>query len=314
MKKINNVNEKNKNSVNDFINYIKDNYLGDVFTNYSFKDLTTLKIGGQIACLYKPYTLDDLFVAYRYIIEENIPYYIIGNGSNILASDKVFNIVVISLKELNKITRITNNKFIVGSGVLTNKLAFELAKQGYTKQEFLSVIPGTIGGAIYMNAGAYNSSMEDIVYDVTYLTEKGKLITLSKKELDFEYRSSIFKKLKGIIVSVTIELDKALVKNAPLEKIATYKRNKKETQPINVLSAGSTFKNINDLKAWQIVDKLGYRGYIYNGVMVSTNHSNYIINNGNATYNDMITLLNIIKKEAKEKLNIELECEWEIIN
>lgn len=314
MKKINNVNEKNKNSVNDFIKYIKDNYLGDVFTNYSFKDLTTLKIGGQIACLYKPYTLDDLFVAYRYIIEENIPYYIIGNGSNILASDKAFNIVVISLKELNKITRITNNKFIVGSGVLTNKLAFELAKQGYTKQEFLSVIPGTIGGAIYMNAGAYNSSMEDIVYDVTYLTEKGKLITLSKKELDFEYRSSIFKKLKGIIVSVTIELDKALVKNAPLEKIATYKRNKKETQPINVLSAGSTFKNINDLKAWQIVDKLGYRGYIYNGVMVSTNHSNYIINNGNATYNDMITLLNIIKKEAKEKLNVELECEWEIIN
>lgn len=314
MKKINNVNEKNKNSVNAFINYIKDNYLGDVFTNYSFKDLTTLKIGGQIACLYKPYTLDDLFVAYRYIIEENIPYYIIGNGSNILASDKAFNIVVISLKELNKITRITNNKFIVGSGVLTNKLAFELAKQGYTKQEFLSVIPGTIGGAIYMNAGAYNNSMEDIVYDVTYLTEKGKLITLSKKELDFEYRSSIFKKLKGIIVSVTIELDKALVKNAPLEKIATYKRNKKETQPINVLSAGSTFKNINDLKAWQIVDKLGYRGYIYNGVMVSTNHSNYIINNGNATYNDMITLLNIIKKEAKEKLNIELECEWEIIN
>ena len=314
MKKINNVNEKNKNSVNDFINYIKDNYLGDVFTNYSFKDLTTLKIGGQIACLYKPYTLDDLFVAYRYIIEENIPYYIIGNGSNILASDKAFNIVVISLKELNKITRITNNKFIVGSGVLTNKLAFELAKQGYTKQEFLSVIPGTIGGAIYMNAGAYNSSMEDIVYDVTYLTEKGKLITLSKKELDFEYRSSIFKKLKGIIVSVTIELDKALVKNAPLEKIATYKRNKKETQPINVLSAGSTFKNINDLKAWQIVDKLGYRGYIYNGVMVSTNHSNYIINNGNATYNDMITLINTIKQEAKEKLNIELECEWEIIN
>ena len=96
MKKINNVNEKNKNSVNDFINYIKDNYLGDVFTNYSFKDLTTLKIGGQIACLYKPYTLDYLFVAYRYIIEENIPYYIIGNGSNILASDKAFNIVVIS--------------------------------------------------------------------------------------------------------------------------------------------------------------------------------------------------------------------------
>ena len=97
--------------INKFINYIKDNYLGDIFTNYSFKDLTTLKIGGHIACLYKPFTLDDLYIAYRYIIEEKIPYYIIGNGSNILASDKDFEMVVITLKELNKITKISNNKF-----------------------------------------------------------------------------------------------------------------------------------------------------------------------------------------------------------
>ena len=299
--------------INKFINYIKDNYLGDIFTNYSFKDLTTLKIGGHIACLYKPFTLDDLYIAYRYIVEENIPYYIIGNGSNILASDSSFDMVVITLKELNKITKISNNKFMVGSGTLTNKFAFELAKQGYTKQEFLCVIPGTIGGAIYMNAGAYNNSMEDIVYDVTYLTEKGKLITINKDELNFKYRSSIFKEMKGIIVCATIELNNAFIKEMPLEKIATYKKNKKETQPINVLSAGSTFKNAKDKKAWEILDLLGYRGYEYNNVMVSSHHTNYIINKGNATFNDMIELINKIKEDAKEKLNIILECEWEIV-
>lgn len=299
--------------INKFINYIKDNYLGDIFTNYSFKDLTTLKIGGHIACLYKPFTLDDLYIAYRYIVEENIPYYIIGNGSNILASDSSFDMVVITLKELNKITKISNNKFMVGSGTLTNKFAFELAKQGYTKQEFLCVIPGTIGGAIYMNAGAYNNSMEDIVYDVTYLTEKGKLITINKDELNFKYRSSIFKEMKGIIVCATIELNNAFIKEMPLEKIATYKKNKKETQPINVLSAGSTFKNAKDKKAWEILELLGYRGYEYNNVMVSSHHTNYIINKGNATFNDMIELINKIKEDAKEKLNIILECEWEIV-
>lgn len=299
--------------INKFINYVKDNYLGDIFTNYSFKDLTTLKIGGHIACLYKPFTLDDLYVAYRYIIEEKIPYYIIGNGSNILASDKDFEMVVITLKELNKITRISNNKFIVGSGALTSRFAFELAKQGYTKQEFLCVIPGTIGGAIYMNAGAYNSSMEDIICDVTYLTEKGNLVTITKDEMDLKYRSSIFKTIKGIIVSATIELNKAFIKEMPLEKIATYKKNKKDTQPINVLSAGSTFKNIENKKAWQIIDKLGFRGFEYKNVMVSNHHTNFIINKGNATFLDMIELINLIKKESLEKYNINLECEWEII-
>ena len=297
-----------------FINYIKDNYLGDIFTNYSFKDLTTLKIGGHIACLYKPFTLDDLYIAYRYIIEENIPYYIIGNGSNILANDKNFDMVVITLKELNKITKISNNKFIVGSGTLTSKFAFELAKQGYTKQEFLCVIPGTIGGAIYMNAGAYDNFMEDILCDVTYLTEKGKIITINKDEMDFKYRSSIFKEMKGIIVCATIELNKAFINEIPLEKIATYKKNKKNTQPINVLSAGSTFKNKENIKAWEILDKLGYRGYEYKTVMVSNHHTNFIINKGNASYKDMIEFLDIIKKDALNKLNIELECEWEIID
>lgn len=302
------------NNINNFINYVKDNYLGGIFTNYSFKDLTTLKIGGHIACLYHPYTLDDLYIAYKYIIENKVPYFVIGNGSNILASDNDFEIVVICLKHLNKLTQISKDTFIVGSGISSSKLAFELAKEGFTKSEFLSVVPGTLGGAIYMNAGAYNCSTSDIVEEVTYLTKDGKLVSLTKEEIDFKYRYSVFQKIKGIIVSATLKLEKAFIKEMPLEKIATFKKEKKNTQPLNVLSAGSTFKNFNNLKAWEIVDKLGYRGYISNGAMVSKNHANYIVNTGTATYQDILNLVNKIKEDALSKLNINLECEWVILN
>ncbi len=302
------------NIVNNFINYVKDNYLGEVFTDHSFKDLTTLKIGGHITCLYRPNTLDDLYTAFKYIIENNVPYFILGNGSNILVSDEEQNKVVINIKEINRITQISNELFIVGAGITTCKLAFELAKSGYTNHEFLSVIPGTLGGAIYMNAGAYNFSISDIIKDVTYLTDDGRLVTLNKDELDFRYRYSAFQGLKGIIVFATLKLKKSPIKDMPLEKIATFKKEKKNTQPINVYSAGSTFKNSNTYNAWEVIDKLGFRGYIYNDVMVSNIHTNYIINIGNATFDDAITLINTIKRSAKEELNINLECEWEIIN
>lgn len=301
------------NKITKFINYINENYLGTIFTNYSFKDLTTLKIGGHIQCLYKPSSLDDLFIAFSYIFKNQIPYLVIGNGSNILATDKPISKIVINLSELNKITQISEEIFIVGSGIKTSLLSFELAKNNYTGCEFLSIIPGTLGGAIYMNAGVYQNSMEDIICDVTYLSTDGKLKTISKEEIDFKYRYSIFQNLKGIIVYATIKLKKSNINNAPLEKIATLKKKKRLTQPINTFSAGSTFKNPKNKKAWEIIDQLGYRGYRYNDIMVSNNHANYLINLKSATYQDAIYLINKIQKDALEKLNINLECEWEII-
>ena len=300
--------------IENFIKYVKDNYLGEVFTNLSFKDITTLKIGGHIACLYRPSSLDDLILGYRYICNNNIKYFVIGNGSNILASDKEYQGIVISLKDLNKITQISDNKFIVSCGINSSKFSFELAKLGFTGAEFLSVIPGSIGGAIYMNSGAYGKEMKDIVKEVTFLTENGNLKVIDISEMDFSYRNSIFNKLKGIIVSAIIEVKYSYIKNLAFEKIGTYKKNKKTTQPINLLSAGSTFKNGVDFEAWNVIDNLGYRGYISNNVMVSTAHTNYLVNLGNASFQEMIQLIEKIKKDAKEKMNIDLECEWEIID
>lgn len=301
------------NKICDFIEYINKNNLGHIDTSLSFKDITTIKIGGKIACLYLPKTLDDLVISFRYILKEKIPYYIVGRGSNILASDKDFNIVVINLKNLCKIIQIDNNKFIVEAGINNSNFAYQMAKQGYTKQEFLSVIPGSIGGAIYMNAGAYGTSMKDIIKEVTYLTVTGNLITINQDTIDFSYRNSVFQQNKGIIVSSVIELNQALNKNLPLEKIHTFKSRKKETQPLSVASAGSTFKNGDSFEAWKVIDKLGYRGYIKNNVMVSKKHTNYLINIKDATYDNMMELVNQIKQDAKDKLNIELKCEWEIL-
>lgn len=300
--------------IENFIKYIKDNYLGEVFTNLSFKDVTTLKIGGHIACLYRPTCLDDLILGYRYICKNNLDYFVIGNGSNILASDKEYSGIVISLKDLTKVTQISDNKFIVSGGISSAKFSFELAKLGFTGAEFLSVIPGTIGGAIYMNSGAYGKEMKDIVKEVTFLNESGKLDVIDITEMDFSYRNSVFKRLKGIIISAVIEVKFSYIKNLAFEKIATYKKNKKNTQPINLLSAGSTFKNGTDFNAWSIIDELGYRGYVLNNVMVSTAHTNYLVNLGNASFSNMVELIKKIQNDAKEKMNIDLECEWEIID
>lgn len=299
--------------INKFIEYVNNNHLGVIDTTVSFKDITTIKIGGKIACYYLPKTLDDLVISFKYIIKENLPYYIIGKGSNILASDRTFDLIVINLKNLCKIIQVDANKFIVGAGVNNSNLAYQLAREGFTNIEFLSIIPGTIGGAIYMNAGAYGTSTEDIIKEVTYLTNTGSLITIDKKDIDFSYRYSTFQKSKGIITSALLEIPKASCKELPLEKIHTFKSKKKETQPLSVASAGSTFKNGKDYEAWKVIDSLGYRGFNENGIMISKMHTNYLINIGGAMYKDMINLINKIKKEAREKYNINLECEWEII-
>lgn len=302
------------NKIDKFIEYININQLGFINTNITFKDITTIKIGGKIKCYYLPRNLDDLIIAFRFIIQEKIPYLVIGKGSNLLVSDREFDVVVINLKNICKIIQVDKNKFIIGAGINNATLSYQLAKIGYTGIEFLSVIPGTIGGSIYMNASAYGSSISDIVKEITYLDSDGKLINIVNKDVNFSYRYSIFQEKKVIITNVLIEVKNLKNNNLPLEKIHTLKNNKKETQPLAFASAGSTFKNGINYNAWEIIDKLGYRGYSENGIMVSKTHTNYLINIKDAKFNDMVNFINKIKLEAKQKYNIDLECEWEIWN
>lgn len=179
--------------------------------------------------------------------------------------------------------------------------------------EFLSTIPGTIGGLVFMNAGAYGQEIKDIVQEVTFLDETGNLITKDIKELNMRYRSSIFKNKKAIIIQVMLKLNKLSNNLLPLEKIKTYKQLRKNTQPINNYTAGSTFENPTGIKAGQLIENMGFKGYQVNGAMVSYKHANFLINYRDAKYTDMIELITEIKEKAKKDYNISLVCEWVIV-
>lgn len=263
--------------------------------------------------MFYPKDIMSLRLFIKKITEEKLSYYVIGNGTNLLINDRHFDEVFINLKDICKIGKINKKMFFIPSGINSSKAALFLAKKGYKNAEFLSIIPGTIGGAIYMNAGAYNSSISDIIKYVLYLDPLNDLILLKKEDCMFDYRTSIFSKRKGIILGAIIEVDNAKFKYAPLEKIKTLVKNKKETQPLNTKCAGSTFKNPKDMASWEIVERLGFKGTNINDAYVSNKHANFIINNGNATFDDIYTLIKKIKKKAKEDLDIDLEYEWKIL-
>ena len=179
--------------------------------------------------------------------------------------------------------------------------------------EFLATIPGTIGGLVFMNAGAYGQEIKDIVQEVTFLYELGNLITKNISELNMQYRSSIFKEKKTIITQVMLKLNKLSNNLLPLEKIKTYKQLRKNTQPINNYTAGSTFENPKGMKAWELIENMGFKGYQINGAMVSYKHANFLINYHNARYIDMIKLIKEIQEKAKNDYDISLVCEWVIV-
>lgn len=291
---------------------IKNNY-GELIEDVDLSIYTSLRIGGRAKYLYYPNSLTSLHMVYQFILNNQLPYYVIGNGTNLLINNRYFEMIFINLKNLNHYKILPSNRYMVEAGVNASKLSIHLAKIGFTKIEFMSVIPGSIGGLIYMNAGAYHKAMEDIIESVIFLNELGKVKIYSNKQCMFDYRSSIFKKEKGIIIGCIIKLECAKEVKAPISKIKNYIESKKNNQPVNCYNAGSTFKNLDNLSAWKVIDSLGLRGFIVGGAKVSEKHANFLINFQNASYDDMLSLITIIQKQALEKQNIILECEWELL-
>lgn len=263
--------------------------------------------------MFFPKDIMSLRTFYKEIKQRNIAFYIIGKGTNLLINERFFNSVFINLSLINRIGKISKTRYYIPSGITASKAALTLAQKGLTKCEFLSVIPGSIGGAIYMNAGAYSYSISDIIEYVVYLDFDNDLQLIKKEDCFFKYRSSCFKNRNGIIIGAIVNLQQSRSLKAPLEKIKYYVSCKKETQPLNKKSAGSTFKNNDTIYAWKVIDKLGYRGKKLGGAKISEKHTNFIINDSNATFNDIYELMMLIKDEAKNKLDVMLECEWEIL-
>ena len=281
--------------------------------NESLKKHTTFKVGGECSYFVMPSNLEELKRLIKLIKKYKLKFMIIGNGSNLVFSSKKYNGIIISLKEFNHY-KISSNILTCQSGCLISKLALETAKKGLLGLEFAAGIPATIGGAIYQNAGAYNKDISLITKSVTCLDKDLNIVNLSKQQCEFSYRSSIFKKNKDFII---IEAEFKLInndKNKLLEIIENRRKTRLDSQPLNMPSAGSVFKNPEGLSAWQLIDGVNMRGVKIGGAKVSEKHANFIINENNATGEDINALIEKIKKSVKEKYSIDLETEQEFVN
>jgi len=291
---------------------IKGLKVGKVIENVLLKNYTTYKVGGKAICIVKPNDEEGLIKLLKYLKENKIKHKILGNGSNVIFNDSGYNGVIIKLDCFNNL-KIINNKITVGAGYMLNKLALRVSRLGFTGMEFAAGIPGTVGGAIYMNAGAYKSDMGYIVNSVKVLTPDYEIKVLKNKDLDFHYRTSFLQKNKDYIcLEVDIVLNKGN-SHEIMELIEERKKRRLETQPLEYPSAGSVFRNPDGDFAGRLIEEVGYRGKSIGDAKVSDKHANFIINNGTATGEDVKKLINEIKDKIKEKYNIELKVEQEFV-
>ena len=292
-----------------FLTYIVENDLGSVETKYTFKELTTIGCGGEIECVYFPKGIESLQKAYRYIKEHNLRYFILGNGSNVLAPDYFYSGIVICLKKMPYKYELENKTIRVSAFYPTISLAYDLASKNLGDLSFLGGIPGLLGGAIYNNSGAYKDNISNHVLEVKYIDTAGNIQCISNSMCAFGYRSSIFHYIEGIIIEATIRVESVDTKSI-LEK---RKRQRQQTQPLEARSMGSVFKNNPLIPTWKIVDALHLRGFRIGDAAISAKHTNFIINIGNAKSRDILNLIELIETRSKLEFGIQLVSEITIL-
>ncbi len=299
--------------MDDLIKKLKASNIGKILTDVKLSNYTTYKVGGIAKVIIYPSNIDKLIELIKILKSQNIKYMVLGYGSNVLFSDNVYDGVIIKLDEFNNI-EFNNDKVTAGSGASLMKVALMSVKRGLSGLEFATGIPGSIGGAIYMNAGAYKSDMGYVVTKIKVLTPKYRVITMVNKELDFHYRTSFLKKHPDYIcLEATIKLKKGN-KEEIEDLVKERKQRRLETQPLEYPSAGSVFRNPEGMYAGKLIEDLGYKGLTKGGAQISLKHANFIINNNNATAQDIKDLIDFIKEEVKEKYNIDLKVEQEFKN
>lgn len=288
----------------------------NILEDEPMKKHTSFKIGGNAEFFVKVETLEQLQKILEFTQENNIQLTIVGNGSNLLVKDSGIRGIVakISIQGINIDINTTDGEaeITVKSGTPIGFLAQKLYQEEITGFEELSGIPGTIGGAVVMNAGAHGKEMKDIVTEITAIDYEGKIHKFSNKEAEFAYRKSMFSNEKYIIVEAKLELQKGK-KEEIKEKMDTYKQYRKEKQPIEYSSAGSIFKRGEDFITAKLIDELGLKGFQVGGAQVSEKHAGFIINKENATADDVLKLTQIIKEKVYEKYGKKIELEVKII-
>lgn len=287
--------------------------IGKVLENEPLAKHTTMKIGGPAEIFIEPSNSEHLTKAFRIIKKHNAKWRAIGRGSNLLVADQGIEGVVIKLGLGMDDFELNGETLTVGGGYSIIKLATIISKKGLSGLEFSSGIPGSIGGAVYMNAGAHGADMSKILVKAHILFEDGTLEWLTNEEMKFSYRTSILQDERpGICIGAVLKLQKGEKENivAVMQKNKDYRR---DTQPWNYPCAGSIFRNPLPNYAGQLVEDAGLKGYQIGGAKISEMHGNFIVNAGGATAQDVLDLIDFVKKTIHEKYEISMETEVEII-
>jgi len=291
------------------ISEIQKVFKGKITLNEPLAQYTTFRIGGEADYFVEPLDVDDVINIIKYADEHDIPYYVMGNGSNILISDEGIRGIVINLETAFNYLKHENNLIISGAGVKIARFVDFCIQNDYAGVEMLAGIPATVGGALVMNAGAYGGETADNVYEVKVI-KNGKVKVLSKEECGFRYRNSALKN------TVVLEASFRLTPGNKEEISAKRKElivHRNQAQPVEIPNAGCVFKNPKDNKAAILIDQCGLKGTKSGGAMVSTKHANFIVNYDKATAHDVIELVKIIRQTVREKTGIELEMEVKLI-
>ena len=288
--------------------------VGEMIEDEPMYKHTTYKVGGPARIYLKVKDVDSLIKTIKYCGKHRVKYLVIGRGSNLLFSDREYEGLIISLNECFNEIKVNGSTMIAQAGVPMISLSYQAAKIGLSGFEFMGGIPGSIGGGIYMNAGAYKYDQASVVKTVTLLNEKHEVVTFNNEQMDFSYRHSICQdNRKLIVLEVTFELT---AKSPDEIKAVLDKRKERRmsSQPWNMPSAGSVFRNPQDKPAWQYIDECGLRGYEIGGAQVSPKHSNFIVNNGYASAKDIYDLIMLVQEKVNEKFGVKLRREVGLIN
>ena len=297
-----------------FIEEYTGNHLGLLLENEPLAKHTTLRVGGPARLFVVPNSKESLIQTLKLIKKEQLNYKVIGRGSNLLPSDQLFEGVIVKCDKGIDHIEISGTSVTVGAGVSTILLANRVSKHNLSGLEFISGVPGSVGGAIYMNAGAYNKEIKDVLVKVLVLDDEGELRWLTPTDLNFGYRTSVMQSQPNwTIIEAVLELEQGNSEEiADLMKMRKIRRI--ESQPTNMPSAGSTFRNPLPHYSWQLIEESGLRGVRIGGAEVSKKHCNFVVNVGDATAQDIYDLIQHVQTVVFERSGIKLHPEVEMFN
>jgi UDP-N-acetylmuramate dehydrogenase len=285
---------------------------GIVLKDEPLKNHTYFKIGGPAGILAEPEDTEDLKTVLKLVKKHGIDCFIIGNGTNLLVSDEGFKGAIVKIGDKFNYFERNENKVTAGAGVLLSTLAKFIAKEGLAGFEFASGIPGCLGGAVYMNAGAYGGEMKQVVKSVKCIDFDGNIREFSNEDMEFTYRHTKITDSEYIVIEAELELEYG-DKDEIMSVIKDLNEKRTSKQPLNLPSAGSTFKRPVSGYASKLIEDAGLKGLRYKGAMVSDKHSGFIVNCDNACCNDVLDLMRIVISTVYDKFGIRLEPEIKIL-